>query len=270
MRNNRQDILKIVAMVTMLIDHIGLLFFPEEPTFRMIGRIAFPLYAYFIAQGFRYTSSRPRYFSRLLLFGLIAQVPFGWLNEGAVWDPWQVNQIPMLLYGALVLVVLEQARKTKSVVLKVLIILISLALAFIPEWLMFEIPKLGLHYGTYGILLIMLFYWFDNRWAELIIGFIALAWFYPYRYFARWSSPEADFFTSWTNFSGIWNYYKMTAPSWLSFSQLWSQNNALFSLPILYIGKLLPSNLRLNKWLAYWFYPGHIAVLVLIYLIFVK
>ncbi|HHT20966.1 MAG TPA: hypothetical protein GXZ74_05980 [Tissierellia bacterium] len=270
MNNRRQDILKIVAMVTMLIDHIGLLFFPEEPTFRLIGRVAFPLYAYFIAQGFRYTRSRPRYFLRLLLFGLIAQVPFGWLNEGAIYDPWQVNQIPMLLYGALVLVVLEQGKKAGSGLRKSVFILVSLVLAFVPEWLMVEIPKLSLHYGTYGILLIMLFYWFDRRWPELITGFIGLAWFYPYRYFAQWSGPEGDFFSSWTNFRGIAQYYKLTASSWISFSQLWNQNNALFSLPIIYLAQQLPTKLRLNKWLAYWFYPGHIALLVLIYHLFVK
>ena len=43
--------LKLIAMLTMLVDHIGLLFFPEIMAFRIVGRIAMPLFAYGIAQG---------------------------------------------------------------------------------------------------------------------------------------------------------------------------------------------------------------------------
>ena len=44
------DMLKLIAMLTMLVDHIGLLFFPEIMAFRIVGRIAMPLFAYGIAQ----------------------------------------------------------------------------------------------------------------------------------------------------------------------------------------------------------------------------
>ena len=43
--------LKIIAMVSMLLDHMGLLFFPDEQIFRILGRIAFPIFAYMIAEG---------------------------------------------------------------------------------------------------------------------------------------------------------------------------------------------------------------------------
>lgn len=270
MKQSRNDWLKVIAMASMLIDHIGLLFFPEEALFRQIGRLAFPLYAYFLAQGFSHTRSRPRYYSRLLLFGLISQVPFVWLNQGAQMDLWQVNQVPMLLYAGLVLLVLEQAKKAGNHGLKALLIAASLALSLVPEWLMYIYPKLSLPYGAYGILLSLLFYWFSGQMVAQTVGFIALSWFYPYRYFAQWAGPGSSFFDSWTNFSGIYRYYHMTAPAWLSFSQTWSQNNALFALPVIYLGQQMSSRLRLNKWLMYWFYPGHIGLLVGLYHIFMK
>lgn len=270
MRTKQLDILKAIAMLSMLIDHIGLLFFPEQDWFRQIGRLAFPLFAFFLAQGFIYTSSRKKYFSRLLLFGVIFQVPFVWLNQGSELDLWQVNQIPMLLYAGLVLVVLEQAKQTDKVWLKPVFISLSLLLAFVPEVLMYYFPDLSLPYGAYGILLSLMFYWFDQKWPGLVISFIALSWFYPYRYFVQWATPEGNFFRAWFNGKDIFRYYQLAAPTYLSFSGLWSQNNALFALPAISLAQQYSGRWKMNKWLAYWFYPGHIALLVTIYHLFMK
>ncbi len=60
--------LKIIAAITMLVDHLGVIIFPQYVVFRVIGRISFPLYAFMIAQGCRYTRNRLRHF--LIIFGL--------------------------------------------------------------------------------------------------------------------------------------------------------------------------------------------------------
>lgn len=60
--------LKLIAAVTMLLDHAGILLFPGVAIFRILGRLAYPIYAYMIAEGCRYTSNKLRYF--LLVFGL--------------------------------------------------------------------------------------------------------------------------------------------------------------------------------------------------------
>lgn len=49
--------LRLLAMLTMLIDHIGVIFFPDDIILRIVGRLAFPLFAWGIARGYRYTSS---------------------------------------------------------------------------------------------------------------------------------------------------------------------------------------------------------------------
>lgn len=60
--------LKLIAAVTMLMDHAGILLFPRVLLFRIIGRLAYPIFAFMIAEGCRYTNNRLRYF--LLIFGL--------------------------------------------------------------------------------------------------------------------------------------------------------------------------------------------------------
>lgn len=69
-------VLKIIAAVTMLIDHAGLILFPQYRVFRIIGRIAFPLYAYCIAEGFRYTKNRLNYFLRIFVLGALCQIVY--------------------------------------------------------------------------------------------------------------------------------------------------------------------------------------------------
>lgn len=68
--------LKIIAAVSMLIDHMGLIFFPQHEIFRIIGRLAFPIFAYCIAEGYRYTRDRRRYFLRLFVLGLLCQAVY--------------------------------------------------------------------------------------------------------------------------------------------------------------------------------------------------
>ena len=70
------NLLKLVAAFTMLIDHIGVFFFPENPIFRIIGRLSFPLYAFFIAEGCHYTKNRLRYFLQIFLLGVACQTVY--------------------------------------------------------------------------------------------------------------------------------------------------------------------------------------------------
>lgn len=62
------NVLKIIALLTMTIDHIGFILCDNYIPFRIIGRIAFPIFAYMIAEGCRYTKNRKQHF--LLIFGL--------------------------------------------------------------------------------------------------------------------------------------------------------------------------------------------------------
>ena len=68
----QSDWLKIIAILLMIIDHIGVVFFPEQPVWRIIGRLAFPLFAYQLAVGFQYTRDRQRQLTYLMIFAMVS------------------------------------------------------------------------------------------------------------------------------------------------------------------------------------------------------
>lgn len=65
--------LKIIAIITMTIDHIGAIMYPNIDIFRIIGRVSFPIFAFLLVEGFKHTSNRLKYFLRLLFFAIVTQ-----------------------------------------------------------------------------------------------------------------------------------------------------------------------------------------------------
>lgn len=70
------NIIKILACVFMFIDHLGYIFFPKQIIFRIIGRIAFPLFAFMISEGARYTRNKVRYFITVAAEALIIELVY--------------------------------------------------------------------------------------------------------------------------------------------------------------------------------------------------
>lgn len=77
--------LKLIALAAMTADHIGAYLLPNISALRVIGRIAFPIFAYMIAEGCRHTSNRPRYFFTVFLLGAATQA-FLWHTRRAVYQ----------------------------------------------------------------------------------------------------------------------------------------------------------------------------------------
>src|SRR5207244_4281126 len=73
--------IKILAIICMIIDHVGLFFFPEYTLFRIVGRIAFPLFAWLIANGAHFTRNIRAYLTRLFALAVISQLPFTLANQ---------------------------------------------------------------------------------------------------------------------------------------------------------------------------------------------
>ena len=87
------DFLKLVAILSMLIDNVGGAFFPETGFFRWIGRLAFPLFCYCMTVGLLYTRDIRKYLTRLALFAIISQPfyllafhPWDWRLEWSNWN----------------------------------------------------------------------------------------------------------------------------------------------------------------------------------------
>ena len=71
-----RELLKWVAIVTMTVDHVGAILYPEFTVLRLIGRLSFPLFAYLLVLGMESTRNLRNYLTRLFVFALISQVPF--------------------------------------------------------------------------------------------------------------------------------------------------------------------------------------------------
>jgi len=71
-----RELLKWIAIITMTVDHVGVILYPEFTVLRFIGRFSFPLFAYLLILGIENTRNIRYYFTRLFIFALISQVPF--------------------------------------------------------------------------------------------------------------------------------------------------------------------------------------------------
>lgn len=77
--------LKGIAAALMLTDHVGAILLPEVLVLRCVGRLAFPIFAFFIAEGYAHTRDFGRYFRRLAILAVVSEIPFN-LENGAVFD----------------------------------------------------------------------------------------------------------------------------------------------------------------------------------------
>ncbi len=143
--------LKVIALISMVIDHVALYLMEDGTvlyeTMRCVGRIAFPVFAFLIAEGFIHTRSRYRYFFTLLGFAVISEIPWYLLN-GADGTH---NVMFTLALGVLTLIVLENLLQ-RSLVLG---FIWTVGMAGLASWL-------GVDYEWRGILIIVIFYLFNG------------------------------------------------------------------------------------------------------------
>ena len=92
-----QEWLKVIACVTMLMDHIGAAFFPWALWWRIVGRMAFPIYCFLLAEGLARTRNMKRYGIRLAIGAVLAEIPFDLLFFGGLTLAHQSVMVTLLI-----------------------------------------------------------------------------------------------------------------------------------------------------------------------------
>jgi hypothetical protein len=147
-------LINLIALITMILDHIGLVFFPNMIIFRIIGRLSFPLFAYGIARGYKLTRNFKKYAARLILLALFSQYPYYLLLKNG-----NLNIGFTLATGLFVLRIYESSLQY-YIKWPTIIVMVALAQIF-----RFE-------YGFYGILTILIFHCFWGKERVIYYQFV--------------------------------------------------------------------------------------------------
>ena len=153
-----QEGLKLLAAGTMLLDHVGYLLCADALWMRAAGRLAFPLYAFLLVEGFYHTGNYVKYLGRLLLCALLSELPYDLALWGGV-TPEHQNVLVTLALGLACLWFLDLARDLRQPALRVL----GSAVAIWAASTMAQ--SVGSDYGALGVWYVALFYFtYDLPW----------------------------------------------------------------------------------------------------------
>lgn len=219
--------LKYIAIIAMVIDHIGAFFIPSSTIIysicRFIGKLTAPLMCYFLVEGYNYTSSKSKYLVRLGIFAIISQFAFSLAMSNKIFI-FKFNMIFTLFICFLLLLSYE---KIKNKLVKWIVILSLILISDFSDW------------GIFAPLWVLIFYLFKDKKSSQI------GWYYIG-----------------TCFVMIIKYVIMNNSGW---DVILRQSGLFLFIPtvFLYNGKKGNNN-NFNKWFFYIFYPLHLLVIALI------
>ena len=167
--------LKVLAMALMVLDHAWATLAPDQLWLTAAGRLAFPIFAFQIAEGFRLTHDRKKYLKRMFLFALVSEIPFNLMSAGGLFNPLHQNVMFTFCLALLALLVLAWARK-KGAAVYIIVLLVLLPVTFVVGMFTF------VDYAGYGIWMVMLFYvmrdvpfgWAGELAAMVYINFVMI------------------------------------------------------------------------------------------------
>lgn len=226
--------LHIMAMVFMLCDHMWATVIPGNDWLTAVGRIAYPLFAFMIAEGFAHTKNRKKYAKRLFIFALISEIPFNLMMGSSLFYPVHQNVLWTFLI-AIGLMVLNEKVKEKNLFVRILTGAGAVILGYVLGIITFT------DYNAAGVLTVLAFYFFRGRkWYHFVLQFLSLYYI---------------------NLEIISGFYYAVEIFGKEF-EIVRQGFALLALiPIwLYRGKQGFYN-KTVKAFYYWFYPAHILLL---------
>ena len=186
--NNNQ--LKIIAIISMLVDHVGEALFPDVYILRVIGRFAFPIFAYMIAEGCRYTRNRAKYIGQVAALGIVCQLVY-FFAMGSLYQGILITfSLSIITIFAIDLFIKKKNFSSCAVMLLTVAAVIFIAVVM-P--IIFNKQGFAIDYGALGMLMPIAVYYLPKKWQKLsasAIILLARALLYgEYRWFALLAVP---------------------------------------------------------------------------------
>lgn len=155
-----QEMLKLIACITMLLDHVGASVYPSV-ILRSIGRLSFPIYCFLLTEGAYYTKDPKRYAGRMAIGMLLSELPYDFLFSGQVdWGHQSVMSTLLLAYLAI-----WAGQKTDD----------SIATAFLLGGAALVAEYLRCDYGAMGVVMVAGFWLSRNAKHRLAIQTVLVA-----------------------------------------------------------------------------------------------
>ena len=181
--------LHILAMTLMLCDHMWATIFPSAEWLTCIGRIAFPIFAFLTAEGYRHTRNVRRYLLRMLVWAILAEIPFDLMCNGVAFYPFHQNVLWTFLMSLLVMMLLDRVRERfkpmAAALLSAGVVLLGTVLGF---------AVMSDYFGV-GVLMVLTFWFFRERsWKSRLCQLVCLyilnvellgGYYYDFQIFGR-------------------------------------------------------------------------------------
>lgn len=163
--------LHILAMTFMLLDHSWATIFPGQEWMTCVGRIAFPIFAFMLVEGYFHTHNLKKYMLRMLVFALISEIPFDIMYGGQWFYPYHQNVLWTFLIALGGIYLMEKIKQKGklwlTILVDALIVIGGLALGYL---------TMVDYYGI-GIVTVFVFYFFRKRTWWCLLGQVACLYF---------------------------------------------------------------------------------------------
>ncbi len=234
--------LHIIAMLFMLCDHAWATIIPGNAWLTCIGRLAFPIFAFLLVEGYYHTHNFKKYLFRMLGFAILSEIPFNYMYGGTAFYPFHQNVLWGFLIALVGMYLIDRVKKYNKIWLDILLIpLIVIVFAMLGIITMVD-------YNITGILTVFVFYFFHGKKWWCILGQLACLYYLNVNLLGGIYYP--------INIFGIQINLVQQSLALLSLIPIW-----------LYNGRKGYDS-KTFKYFCYAFYPLHILVLVIFAMLF--
>lgn len=161
--------LHMLAMAFMLCDHMWAMLFPAAEWMTCVGRVAYPIFAFMIVEGYLHTHDLRRYLLRLFVWACISEVPFNIMYGGSAFYPFHQNVLWTFLLSLLLIILIEKCRLRFNPAAAALLSAGIAALGYVLGY-----AAMVDYYGA-GVLTVLTFYFFRGQdWKSRLIQLACL------------------------------------------------------------------------------------------------